>query len=55
MNAESLEKLIFTHIRFNMKIELEKDDEWNRKKQTRSSKRQKKYAHYGNRGEKKSQ
>jgi len=32
MDAESLEKLIFTHIHFDMKIKLEKDDEWNRKK-----------------------
>lgn len=32
MNAESLEKLIFTNIHFNMKVKLEKDDERERKK-----------------------
>jgi organic hydroperoxide reductase OsmC/OhrA len=32
MNAEGLEKLIFTDIHFCMKIKLEKDDEWERKK-----------------------
>jgi organic hydroperoxide reductase OsmC/OhrA len=32
MNAEGLEKLIFTNIHFNMKIKLEKDDERERKK-----------------------
>lgn len=32
MNAEGLEKLIFTDVHFNMKVELEKDDEWERKK-----------------------
>jgi organic hydroperoxide reductase OsmC/OhrA len=32
MNAEGLEKLIFTNIHFNMKIRLEKDDERERKK-----------------------
>jgi organic hydroperoxide reductase OsmC/OhrA len=32
MNVEGLEKLIFTHIRFSMNIELEKDDEHERKK-----------------------
>ena len=32
MNAESLEKLIFTNIHFNMKVGLEKDDERERKK-----------------------
>jgi organic hydroperoxide reductase OsmC/OhrA len=32
MNAEGLEKLIFTHIHFNMKVKLEKDDERERKK-----------------------
>jgi len=32
MNVEGLEKLIFTNIHFNMKVELEKDDEWERKK-----------------------
>jgi organic hydroperoxide reductase OsmC/OhrA len=33
MNAEGMEKLIFTHIHFNMKIKLEKDDERERKSQ----------------------
>ena len=28
MNAEGLEKLIFTNIHFNMKVKLEKDDDW---------------------------
>jgi len=32
MNAEGLEKLIFTNIHFNMKVKLEKDNEWERKK-----------------------
>ena len=32
MNAEGLEKLVFTNIHFNMKIKLEKDDEQERKK-----------------------
>jgi len=32
MNAETLEKLIFTNIHFNMKVRLEKDIEWERKK-----------------------
>jgi organic hydroperoxide reductase OsmC/OhrA len=32
MNAEGLEKLIFTNIHFNMKVKLEKDDGWERKK-----------------------
>ena len=32
MNAEGLEKLIFTNIHFDMKIKLDKDDEWERKK-----------------------
>jgi organic hydroperoxide reductase OsmC/OhrA len=32
MNAEGLEKLIFTHIHFNIKVKLEKDDERERKK-----------------------
>jgi organic hydroperoxide reductase OsmC/OhrA len=32
MNAETLEKLIFTNIHFNMKVKLEKDIEWERKK-----------------------
>jgi len=32
MNAEGLEKLIFTDIHFNMKVKLEKDDERERKK-----------------------
>lgn len=32
MNAEGLEKLIFTNIHFNMKVKLEKDDDWERKK-----------------------
>jgi len=32
MNAEGLDKLIFTNIHFNMKVKLEKDDEWERKK-----------------------
>jgi organic hydroperoxide reductase OsmC/OhrA len=32
VNAEGLEKLIFTDVHFNMKVELEKDDEWERKK-----------------------
>ena len=32
MNAEGLEKLIFTDVHFNMKVKLEKDDEWERKK-----------------------
>jgi organic hydroperoxide reductase OsmC/OhrA len=34
MNAEGLEKLIFTHIHFTMKIRLETDDERERKKAT---------------------
>ncbi len=32
MNAEGLEKLIFTDVHFKMKVKLEKDDEWERKK-----------------------
>jgi organic hydroperoxide reductase OsmC/OhrA len=32
MNAEGLEKLIFSDIHFNMKVKLEKDDQWERKK-----------------------
>ena len=32
MNTEGLEKLIFTHIHFDMKVGLEKDDEHERKK-----------------------
>jgi uncharacterized OsmC-like protein len=32
MNAEGLDKLIFTNIHFNMKTKLEKDDERERKK-----------------------
>ncbi len=32
MNAEGLEKLIFTHIHFNMNVKLQKDDERERKK-----------------------
>jgi len=32
MNAEGLDKLIFTNIHFNMKVKLEKDDERERKK-----------------------
>ena len=32
MNAEGLDKLIFTNIHFNMKVGLEKDDERERKK-----------------------
>jgi organic hydroperoxide reductase OsmC/OhrA len=32
MNAEGLNKLIFTNIHFNMKVKLEKDDERERKK-----------------------
>ena len=32
MNAEGLEKLIFTDVHFNMKVKLEKDNEWERKK-----------------------
>ena len=32
MNAEGMEKLIFTNIHFNMKVRLEKDTEWERKK-----------------------
>jgi len=32
MNAEGLEKLIFTDIHFAMKVRLEKDTEWERKK-----------------------
>ncbi len=32
MNAEGLEKLIFTHVHFHMKVKLEKDNEWERKK-----------------------
>jgi organic hydroperoxide reductase OsmC/OhrA len=32
MNAEGLEKLIFTNIHFNMKVKLQKDDERERKK-----------------------
>lgn len=32
MNAEGLEKLVFTHIHFDVTVKLEKDDEWNRKK-----------------------
>jgi organic hydroperoxide reductase OsmC/OhrA len=32
MNAEGMEKLIFTNIHFNMKVRLEKDTELNRKK-----------------------
>jgi uncharacterized OsmC-like protein len=34
MNAEGLEKLIFTHIHFTMKIKLETDNERERKKAT---------------------
>ena len=32
MNAEGLEKLIFTNIHFAMKVRLERDTEWERKK-----------------------
>ena len=32
MNAEGLEKLIFTDVHFVMKAKLKKDDEWERKK-----------------------
>ena len=32
MNAESMEKLIFTNIHFTMKVKLEKNDERERKK-----------------------
>jgi organic hydroperoxide reductase OsmC/OhrA len=32
MNVEGMEKLIFTHVHFDMNVKLEKDDEWNRKK-----------------------
>ncbi|MBC7130721.1 OsmC family protein, partial [Candidatus Bathyarchaeota archaeon] len=32
MNVEGLEKLVFTHIEFDVNIKLEKDDEHNRKK-----------------------
>jgi len=32
MNAEGMEKLIFTNIHFNMTVRLEKDTEWERKK-----------------------
>lgn len=32
MNVEGLEKLVFTHIAFEVTVKLEKDDEWNRKK-----------------------
>jgi len=32
MNVEGLEKLIFTNIHFTMRVRLEKDDEWERKK-----------------------
>jgi organic hydroperoxide reductase OsmC/OhrA len=35
MNAEGLEKLIFTQIHFLMTVELAKDDEWQRKKASR--------------------
>jgi len=32
MSAEGLEKLVFTNIHFNMKVKLEKDDDWECKK-----------------------
>ncbi len=32
MNAEGVEKLIFTNVHFNMKVKLQKDSEWERKK-----------------------
>lgn len=32
MNVEGLNKLIFTHIHFNIKVKLEKDTDWDRKK-----------------------
>jgi len=35
MDAEGLEKLIFTNVHFNMKVKLAKDDEWQRKKANR--------------------
>ena len=35
MNVEGLEKLIFTHVHFDMRVKLEKDDEWERKKANR--------------------
>jgi len=35
MNAEGLEKLIFTNIHFNMKVKLDTDNEHERKKATR--------------------
>jgi len=31
-NAEGVEKLIFTNVHFNMKVKLQKDSEWERKK-----------------------
>jgi len=35
MNVEGLEKLIFTHVHFDMTVKLEKDDDWERKKANR--------------------
>jgi organic hydroperoxide reductase OsmC/OhrA len=32
MNVEGFERLIFTHVHFDMRIKLEKDNEWERKK-----------------------
>ena len=32
MNVEGMEKLIFTHVHFDMRVKLEKDNEWERKK-----------------------
>lgn len=32
MSVEGLEKLIFTHVHFDMKVGLEKDSDWDRKK-----------------------
>jgi organic hydroperoxide reductase OsmC/OhrA len=35
MNVEGLEKLIFTHVHFDMRVKLEKDNAWERKKANR--------------------
>jgi organic hydroperoxide reductase OsmC/OhrA len=32
MNVEGMEKLIFTHVHFDMRVKLEKDNDWERKK-----------------------
>ncbi len=55
MNAEGLEKLIFTDVHFKMKVKLEKDDERERRRLTRFTRWLRRSAQSDSRGEKKFQ